>query len=247
MSSVAHSKASEQVLEGAPGRAARPWLLSVSIVAALLYVVNTFLVLNHLTQGFDVRLETLVQGVHWGPLVPVMNFTNRTGGLVQDAAGAAVVVAMIVFERRAGLLMAFGAIGSLICQVFKVALARHRPGIDVVKVLDPSNGYSYPSGHAVFFTWIALMLAISLVPHLSRRWRVAVWVLAALLIFVGGLGRIWAGAHWPSDVTGGILLATGWCAFVLWFPERFFPRAERVPDERTPKLKPARKRVRKAA
>ena len=235
--------AGDQVLRGAPGRAARPWLVSVSIVAAVLFAINTLLVLNHLTSAFDVRLEVLAQSVNWGPLVPVMNFTNRTGGLIQDAGGAAVVIALAVWERRAGLLMAFGAIGSLICQVFKMSMARHRPTIDVVKVLDPSNGFSYPSGHAVFFTWIALMLAMSLVPHLSRRWRVVAWILAALLIVVGGLGRVWAGAHWPSDVTGGILLAVSWCAFVLWFPERFFPRADTVPD-RAPRH---RKGVRKAA
>ncbi|HEV1998836.1 MAG TPA: phosphatase PAP2 family protein [Candidatus Dormibacteraeota bacterium] len=235
--------ATEQVLEGKPGRAARPWLLTVSIVAAVLFAVNTLLVLNHLTSAFDLRLEVLAQSIPWGPLVPVMNFTNRTGGLVQDAAGAAVVIGMLIFERRAGLLMAFGAGGSLLAQFFKVALGRHRPGIDVVKVLDPSNGYSYPSGHAVFFTWIAVMLAISLLPHLSRTWRIVAWMLAALLIFVGALGRVWAGAHWPSDVTGGIFLAISWCAFVLWFPERFFPRAQAVPD----RVAGPDKRVHKAA
>lgn len=215
----------------------------VSIVAALLFAVNTLLVLNHLTSGIDVRLEVLAQSVPWGPLIPVMNFTNRTGGLIQDAAGAAIVIGMLIFERRAGLLMAFGAGGSLLAQIFKVALGRHRPGIDVVKVLDPSNGYSYPSGHAVFFTWIAVMLAISLVPHLSRKWRIVAWTLAAAVIFVGGMGRVWAGAHWPSDVTGGIFLAISWCAFVLWFPERFFPRAEVVPEE----VRGRQNRVRKAA
>ena len=239
----AQNVASEQVLKGAPGRAARPWLLAVSMVAAVLFAVNTLLVMNHLTSALDVRLEVLAQSVNWGPLVPVMNFTNRTGGVVQDIFGAAIVVALLVFERRAGLLMGFGAVGSLLAQFFKVSLARHRPTIDVVKVLDPSNGYSYPSGHAVFFTWIAVMLAISLVPHLGRRWRVLAWTLAGMLIFVGALGRVWAGAHWPSDVTGGIFLALSWCAFVLWFPERFFPRAQAVPDQ-SPRRQ---KRVRKAA
>ena len=235
--------AGEQVLKGAPGRAARPWLLTVSIVAAVLFAVNTLLVMNHLTSAFDVRLEILAQSVNWGPLVPVMDFTNRTGGVVQDIFGVVIVLALLLFERRAGLLMGFGAVGSLLAQFFKVSLARHRPTISVVKVLDPSNGYSYPSGHAVFFTWIALMLAISLVPHLNRKWRVVAWVLAGLLIFVGALGRVWAGAHWPSDVTGGFFLAVSWCAFVHWFPERFFPRAQTVPD----KAARRQKRVRKAA
>ena len=36
--------AGKQVLEGAPGRAARPWLLTVSIVAAVLFTINTLLI-----------------------------------------------------------------------------------------------------------------------------------------------------------------------------------------------------------
>ena len=47
--------AGEQVLRGAPGRAARPWLLMVSIVAAVLFAVNTLLVFNHLTTDATVK------------------------------------------------------------------------------------------------------------------------------------------------------------------------------------------------
>ncbi|MDQ6747852.1 MAG: phosphatase PAP2 family protein, partial [Candidatus Dormibacteraeota bacterium] len=215
--------AQDQMLRGDPGPAARRWLLMVGIVAAVLFAVNTILVMARLTYGFDVALEQAAQSVDWGPLVPVMNATNRSGGVIQDVLAVIIVIALFAWNRRAGLLMALGALGSGICQVFKVLLVRHRPTVDIVKVLDPSRGFSYPSGHAVFFTWIAVMLAMALVPHVPRNWRFVIWTLAALLVFVGGLGRVWGGAHWPSDVTGGILLAISWCAFALWFPERFLP------------------------
>jgi undecaprenyl-diphosphatase len=105
----------------------------------------------------------------------------------------------------------------------KVSVARHRPTADLVTILNPSSGYSYPSGHALFFTWLAFMLAVAIAPHVSPRWRVVTWVAASVVVVLACIGRIWAGAHWPTDVIGGFLLGIGWSAFILWLPERWLP------------------------
>jgi membrane-associated phospholipid phosphatase len=173
--------------------------------------------------GFDLPVERAIQHVPWGPLTYWMTLTNVTGGLIQDLFGIAVVVGLFLWDRRAGWLMALGAIGSLIAQIIKVSVARHRPTADVVTILNPSSGYSYPSGHAIFFTWLAFMLAIAISPHVGPRWRVVTWVVAGLVVVFAGIGRIWAGAHWPTDVLGGFLLGVAWSAFILWLPERFLP------------------------
>jgi membrane-associated phospholipid phosphatase len=44
-----------------------------------------------------------------------------------------------------------------------------------------------------------------------------------ILIALTCLARVWVGDHWPSDVLGGVMLGTGWSAFVLWLPERWLP------------------------
>jgi membrane-associated phospholipid phosphatase len=222
------SRAATEVLAGEPGPVARRWLGPVVVIAALLFVVNTLLVVSGITRSaFDVPVERAVQSVPWGPLTYWMTLTNVTGGLVQDLFGVAVVVAVFLWDRRAGWLLALGALGSLIDQVVKVSIARHRPTADVVTILDPSNGYSYPSGHAVFFTWLWFMLAASLSPHVRPRWRTWLWGLAAALILLACIGRVWAGAHWPTDVIGGFLLGLAWSAFVLWLPERWLPTPSR--------------------
>ena len=105
----------------------------------------------------------------------------------------------------------------------KASVARHRPTADLVTILTPSSGYSYPSGHAVFFTWLAFMLAAAVAPRLHPWLRVVAWALAGCLILIACTGRVWIGVHWPSDVLGGFLLGLGWSAFVLWLPERFLP------------------------
>jgi undecaprenyl-diphosphatase len=107
--------------------------------------------------------------------------------------------------------------------VLKTSIARQRPTTDLVAIVAHANGYSYPSGHAVFFTWLCFMLAASLAPRLRRRRRLLLWTAALALDLIVCLGRVWAGAHWPTDVAGGFLLGLSWSAFVLWLPERWLP------------------------
>jgi membrane-associated phospholipid phosphatase len=214
----------EEGLAAEPGPAARRWLGPVIVVATVLFVINTILVLIGITRApFDVPVERTVQSLPWGPLTYWMTLTNVTGGLVQDLFGAAVVVAVFIWQRRAGYLLALGAIGSLIDQVVKVSIQRPRPTADLVTILNPSDGYGYPSGHAVFFTWLCFMLAATLAPRARPRWRIWLWSLAGVVILLACIGRVWAGAHWPTDVIGGFLLALAWSAFILWLPERWLP------------------------
>ena len=222
------AQAVQEVVAGRPGPAARRWLGPLSLISFLLFGMLTVLVITGVTRaGFDIPVERAAQHVPWGPLTYWMTATNVTGGLIQDLVGVAVVVALFILDRRAGWLMALGAIGSLLAQIIKVSVERHRPTADLVTILNPSSGFSYPSGHAIFFTWLSFMLATAIAPHVSRRWRVVIWIIAALVIVFACIGRVWAGAHWPTDVIAGFLLGVGWSAFILWLPERWLPTPSR--------------------
>ncbi len=220
-------EAAGQVLAGDPRSDARRWLGPLTLVVFILFAIDTYLVYAHEVLPFDVPVAVFLQSFPWGPITYVFNFTNNTAGFWQGAAGVVAVVALFIWERRAGYLMALGAIGSLLDNEIKVLLARQRPTADLVHILTPAPGYSYPSGHAVFFTWMSFMLAFALAPHVKARWRPVLWIAAAVIIVLACIARVWAGAHWPSDVIGGFLLGLGWSAFVVWVPERWLPTPTR--------------------
>ena len=75
------------------------------------------------------------------------------------------------------------------------------------------DGFSYPSRHAVF-TWMSFMLAVSIAPAFDPPSEMALWILAALVIFSPALSGV-GGRPLASDVLGGSCSA-GWSAFVLW-------------------------------
>ena len=220
---AAPKQAAAEVLAGQPGPTARRWLGPTALAVFVLFAIQTYLVVSNSLLSIDVQLTAFIQSISWGPVVYALDLLNASAGIWQVLIGLVAVVVLFVVERRAGWLMAIGSISSLLDNVIKLVISRQRPPADLVHILNPTTGYSYPSGHAVFFTWMAFMLAFALAPRVNPRLRPVLWIAAGLVIVLTCIARVWAGAHWPSDVIGGVLLGLGWSAFVLWLPERWLP------------------------
>jgi undecaprenyl-diphosphatase len=216
-------KAAAEVIAGRPGPTARRWLGPTALVFFILFVVDSYLVIQNYVLPFDLPIARFIQGVNWGPVVYPMQLINASAGYGQVVLGAVAIVAMFVVERRAGWLMLIGSISSLLDNIIKLLVSRNRPTVDLIHILTPASGFSYPSGHAVFFTWMSFMVAFALAPRVKPVLRPILWIAAAIVIILTCIARVWAGDHWPSDVLGGVLLGIAWSAFVLWLPERWLP------------------------
>lgn len=83
---------------------------------------------------------------------------------------------------------------------FKDLIARPRPEGGLVSV----SSYAFPSGHAaysVFYTWLAVLIAVRIRPDMTRGTAV---VLAGLTMTgLVGLSRVYLNVHYLSDVTSG--------------------------------------------
>jgi undecaprenyl-diphosphatase len=221
-------QAAKEIGRGQPGPAARHRLWQLALASFLLFLVDSYYVVGGVYTVVDRAIELFVQGFPWGPVMYLFAATNALAGIWQLLAGLLLALLFAIWDRRAGWLILIGSGASLLDNLIKSMVQRHRPTPDLVHVLSPSQGYSFPSGHAVFYTWVAVMSAAALAPRLKPSLRPFLWLAAALLILVACLGRVYEGVHWPTDVIGGFLLGLAWSAFVLWIPERWLPTPRRT-------------------
>jgi membrane-associated phospholipid phosphatase len=227
-----------QIAAGRVPSRARPYLGLISLICFVLFCADAYVVATKPPQSFDVSVTLWVQGINWGPLAAAMATTNAIAGYWQVLTGALLVIGLFLVDQRTGWLTAIGALSSLFDNLLKVWFERGRPTADLVQILTPASGFSFPSGHAVFYTWLAFMTAFGLSARVGPALRVVVWMGAVALILIACLGRVWAGDHWPSDVLGGVLLGLAWSAFILWLPERWLP-SPRIPRLRRRQVKQA--------
>lgn len=127
--------------------------------------------------------------------------------------------------------------GRVLNHELKALFARNRP--DAVewdlqvfgRAISFPTSFSFPSGHAttamVMFGTVAYLVARLESTRRQRRWTLG---LAAGLILLIGLSRIYLGVHYPSDVLAGYLSGLAWATlaalgievvrhFAVWQPE----------------------------
>jgi membrane-associated phospholipid phosphatase len=185
-------------------------LMSVAIVAGLLFVALSVLVAIHPAPFFfDRPIEVAVQSINVGWFSWFNSFVSAFSGFVGLGVGAAVIVLTFLLRRPATPLVAFSAIYSVVYNVVNIIIRRPRP-TGVAHTTSKLIGYSYPSGHVGFFFWLSVLAMVLLARKLPRMLYIACWFLAAVLVAASALSRIYVGAHWPSDVVGGLLLGVAW-------------------------------------
>jgi undecaprenyl-diphosphatase len=121
---------------------------------------------------------------------------------------ALAVAAWELFKRHhvRSLVMAGSLIAFPSFYLVKETVQRARPLSEYVAT-HGLQGYSFPSGHSTGTMAVYGMIAFLAYSHLKGRARIAVVGACALIIIVVSFTRVYLGAHFPTDVFAGWLLA----------------------------------------
>ena len=179
-------------------------LLAVAALCALAAAIVAFYVAGHPYIPEDATIERDIQSTNWGPLTltfPVFSWIGDAKGAILEAT---VFVLVMVFNRRAWILAAAAALTGLWYVLLSHLINRPRPTTaQVLQVTEHPSASSFPSGHTIF----------------------VLTVMAVLIILANAISRVYTGAHWPTDVLAGLLIAAAWLSFVVslrWISDRAF-------------------------
>ncbi|TCS64096.1 bifunctional DedA family/phosphatase PAP2 family protein [Varunaivibrio sulfuroxidans] len=121
--------------------------------------------------------------------------------------------------------LAAAGFGALMVTALKIGFAIPRP----TPLYSGSSAYAFPSAHTAMVTVVYGFAAVLSAPLRTPKWRWAPYALAMLIIVAVAFSRLYLGAHWLSDVIGGMGLGGAWVALLTI--------ARRRHGEHTPRLK----------
>jgi len=104
--------------------------------------------------------------------------------------------------------------GILLNNLLKAGFSRPRP--DVIPWATTATFYSFPSGHAMSAT-----IVYSTVAYLAGRLqrtraaRLAITCVAAIVVSIICISRLYLGVHYPSDVLAGVIIGLAWAGFCM--------------------------------
>ncbi|MDB5181517.1 MAG: acid phosphatase [Candidatus Saccharibacteria bacterium] len=156
----------------------------------------------------EVSILTFIHTFTTSTITRIMEIITALGSAPFVAVGVTIAAATLWYlkRRRFALFLLFAAGGTVVINVIlKLFFARERP--DLWQHLVIEDGYSFPSGHAMISSALALAV-ITLAWRTKYRWHAIVFgILYTLLV---SISRLYLGVHYPSDVIAG------WCVSILW-------------------------------
>ena len=181
---------------------------SLYLIPLAIFVILAFMVHLHAKIWFDIPIMRLAGHVRSPHATMLFKLVTNIGSL----PGVTIIVLTLgffVLPRRKHysrfMLVAAVAGAGILNLILKQLFGRVRPMY--LTHLTVENGLSFPSGHSM----ISSALAVSLIfLSWNNKWRWPVFVTATIYAVAVGFSRVYLGVHYPSDVLGG------WCVSILW-------------------------------
>ncbi|WP_422421240.1 bifunctional DedA family/phosphatase PAP2 family protein [Pseudomonas sp. GZD-222] len=171
---------------------------------------------------FDQGLMTLIQEHRSNVIDGTVVLITRMGDFRTQLFLGGLLTGLLLLARqwRPAIFAGATLIGTALANgSLKWLFARARPEV----LTDPLTTYSMPSGHSSAAFAFFLVLAVLAGRGQPARMRLTWILLGCLPALAIALSRVYLGAHWPTDILAGAMLACCICATSLTVIQRREP------------------------
>lgn len=193
------------------------------VIAALSLVALAALFLGWpYLHEFDQGLMTLIQEHRSNVIDGTVVLITRMGDFRTQFFLGGLLTGLLLLARqwRPAIFAGATLIGTALANgSLKWLFARARPEV----LTDPLTTYSMPSGHSSAAFAFFLVLAVLAGRGQPARMRLTWILLGCLPALAIALSRVYLGAHWPTDILAGAMLACCICATSLTVIQRREP------------------------
>jgi len=200
--------------------------LIASIAAILFFAWLSSEVLEGETKHFDAVTRDFVHQFASPTVTATMRGISFIGSTLFLSTASIVMFIWFMSRhwRRDAWLFGLTMIGAgILNTTLKLTFRRPRP-VPFFNLLAPES-FSFPSGHSLasfcFFGALATILSARIN---NRKIHLTVWTVAAVIVFLIGLSRIYLGVHYTTDVIAGFTAALIWVSVVRFVENRITRR-----------------------
>ncbi|HHW39445.1 MAG TPA: phosphatase PAP2 family protein [Bacillales bacterium] len=165
----------------------------------------------------DTAIYQALQDLRTGPGDAIMLVITELGDTVVVLAITVAVSLWLLWQRNwRSAAYWLGAVGgaSALNTAIKVALHRLRP---TELLYSGWSAFSFPSGHSTVNLVLYGFLAFLIGRELRAAWRLPVVLVMLSMALLIAFSRLYLGAHWFSDVVGGLAFGTAWLTILVFF------------------------------
>jgi len=166
----------------------------------------------------DQHILELVSGTTSDTLDNIFVALTTLGGKTATAVITVGLVGLLLARKRIRAAVVVGSTvagASISVYLLKLVFARPRP--DLWQALVDESTYSFPSGHAITSSALALSLMVVAWPS---RWRWPAIIFGAIFMLGVGYSRLYLGVHYPTDIVASWLLSAAWLIIVYQVASR---------------------------
>lgn len=173
----------------------------------VLFIINSILVINNKYVSIDDSVHNFIMKFSSEMTTKFMKIFTFLGSTPFITLLCVLVFVILLYKKQkeyaykcAGILV----ISTLINNIVKVIVRRPRP--EYITVVE--NTFSYPSGHTMAsVTLYGFLIYFILKSKISKTYKIVFSIVLGIIPVLVGISRIYLGAHYFSDVFGGVLLS----------------------------------------